>query len=93
MSPGRVWRCKTTVSQDALAEAEAAVALAPRSVQAQAELGDILRRLQRPEEARQAFQKALAAAQTVHPEFQSGWMPRSEENSSQRPLDISPALP
>ncbi len=60
---------------DALAEAEAAVALAPRSVQAQAQLGDILQRLQRPEEARQAFQKALAAAQTVHPEFQSGWIP------------------
>jgi len=61
--------------EDALAEAEAAVTLAPRSVQAQAQLGDILQRLQRPEEARQAFQKALAAAQTVHPEFQSGWIP------------------
>ena len=61
--------------QDALVEAEAAVALAPGSVQAQAELGDILRRLQRPEEARQAFQKALTAAQTVRPEFQSGWVP------------------
>jgi tetratricopeptide (TPR) repeat protein len=61
--------------QDALVEAEAAVALAPGSVQAQAELGDILRRLQRPEEARQAFQMALTAAQTVRPEFQSGWIP------------------
>jgi len=61
--------------EDALAEAEAAVTLAPRSVQAQAQLGDILQRLQRPEEARQAFQKALAAAQTEHPEFQSGWIP------------------
>jgi tetratricopeptide (TPR) repeat protein len=60
---------------EALVEAQAAVALAPRSVQAQAELGDVLRRLQRPEESRQAFQKALAAAQTVHPEFQSGWLP------------------
>jgi predicted RNA polymerase sigma factor len=44
-------------------------------MQAQAELGDVLRRLQRTEESRQAFQKALAAAQTVHPEFQSGWLP------------------
>ncbi|MGC1451988.1 MAG: glycosyltransferase family 39 protein [Candidatus Sulfotelmatobacter sp.] len=61
--------------EDALSEAQAAAALAPRSVQAQAELGDVLRRLQRPEESRQAFQKALAAAQTVHPEFQSGWLP------------------
>ena len=61
--------------QDALVEADAAVSLAPGSVQAQAELGDILRRLQRPEESRQAFQKALTAAQTVRPEFQSGWIP------------------
>jgi len=60
---------------DALVEAQAAAALAPRSVQAQAELGDVLRRLNRPDEARQAFQKALDAAQTVHPEFQSGWVP------------------
>ncbi len=61
--------------QDALAEAEAAVTLAPRSVQAQAELGDILQRLKRPEEARRAFRKALDAAQTVRPEFQTGWVP------------------
>jgi len=60
---------------EALVHAQAAVMLAPQSVQAQAELGDILRRLQRTDESRQAFQKALAAAQTVHPEFQSGWLP------------------
>lgn len=60
---------------EALSEAQAAVALAPRSVQAQAELGDVLRRLERPEESRQAFQKALDAAQTIHPELQSGWLP------------------
>lgn len=61
--------------ENALAEAQSAAALAPTSVQAQAELGDLLQRLQRPEEARQAYQKALVAAQTVHPEFQSGWVP------------------
>jgi hypothetical protein len=60
---------------EALVEAQAAVDLAPRSVQAQAELGDVLKRLQRPEEARQAFHRALDAAQTVRPEFQSGWIP------------------
>ena len=60
---------------EALSEAQAAVALAPRSVQAQAELGDVLRRLQRPDESRQAFQKALVSAQTIRPEFQSGWLP------------------
>jgi predicted Zn-dependent protease len=60
---------------EALVEAQAAVDLAPQSVQAQAELGDVLKRLQRPEEARQAFHRALDAAQTVRPEFQSGWIP------------------
>jgi hypothetical protein len=60
---------------EALTEAQAAVALAPQSVQAQAELGDVLRRLQRPKESRAAFRKALDAAQTIHPEFQSGWLP------------------
>ncbi len=59
----------------ALREAQAAVALAPDSVQTQAELGDVLMRLKRPDEAHQAFRRALHAAQTVHPEFQTGWVP------------------
>jgi tetratricopeptide (TPR) repeat protein len=57
---------------EALSEAQTAATLAPRSVRAEAELGDVLRRLQRPDEARQAFQKALAAAETIRPEFQIG---------------------
>jgi Flp pilus assembly protein TadD len=61
--------------EDALVEAQAAAALAPRSVPAPAELGEILQQLKRPEEARRAFQAALDAAQTVHPEFQSDWVP------------------
>jgi 4-amino-4-deoxy-L-arabinose transferase-like glycosyltransferase len=59
----------------ALAEAQAAVALAPQSVQTQAVLGDVLRQLNRTYEARQAYQKALDAAESIHPEFQSGWIP------------------
>ena len=59
---------------EALSEAQTAVALAPQSAEAQAELGGILRRLQRSEESRQAFQKALESAETVRPEFQSGWL-------------------
>jgi len=54
--------------------AQAAVALAPGAAQAQAELAGILRRLQRPEESRRAFQKALESAETVRPEFQNGWL-------------------
>ena len=61
--------------QDALSEAQAAVALAPQSLQAQAQLGDVLRRLQRTEESRTAFQKALTSAETIGPEFQIGWIP------------------
>jgi tetratricopeptide (TPR) repeat protein len=61
--------------QDALSEAQAAAALAPHSLQAQAELGDVLRRLGRTEESRAAFQKALTSAETIGPEFQRGWVP------------------
>lgn len=59
----------------ALAESQTAVSLAPRSVQTQAELGEILTRLNRPDEARAAFQRALSIAETDHPEFQTGWVP------------------
>ena len=69
---------------EALSEAQAAVALAPRSVQAQAELGDVLRQLNRPEESRQAFQKALDAAETIQPEFHSGWIPGLKRVALQR---------
>jgi tetratricopeptide (TPR) repeat protein len=60
---------------EALAEAQAAVNLAPDSVQTQAELGELLMRLNRRDEARKLFQRALSAARTNHPEFQSGWVP------------------
>jgi tetratricopeptide (TPR) repeat protein len=60
---------------EALSETQAAVALAPRTVQAQAELADVLRHFDRSEQSRQAFQKALDAAETIRPEFQSGWIP------------------
>jgi hypothetical protein len=56
----------------ALSEARTAVELAPDSVTAQTQLGEVLSQLKRPEEAHQAFQRALASAQSVHPEFQGG---------------------
>jgi hypothetical protein len=59
----------------ALTEAQTAVTLAPDAVQTQAELGDVLMRLHKNEEGRQAFQRALSNAQNSHPEFQSGWVP------------------
>ena len=60
--------------EDALSEAQAAAALAPDSPEAQAELGSILRRLQRREESRRAFEKALRAAETIPAEFRSTWL-------------------
>jgi 4-amino-4-deoxy-L-arabinose transferase-like glycosyltransferase len=59
----------------ALVEAQTAVALSPDSVQTQTELGSVLAKLNRPDDACQAFQQALAQATTVHPEMQSGWVP------------------
>ena len=63
----------------ALSEAQDAVALAPDSVPAQAELGDVLTRLERRSEAQGAYRRALSLAQSVHPEYQSGWVPGLRE--------------
>jgi len=57
----------------ALSEAQLAVALAPDSVQTQAQLGFILMQLKRTDEARRHLQRGLVLADTVHPEFQKGW--------------------
>jgi len=59
---------------EALAEAQAAVALAPDSVMAQSALGDALTALNRPDEARPAYQRALQLARAVEPEFQVSWI-------------------
>jgi tetratricopeptide (TPR) repeat protein len=63
---------------EALVEAQAAVALAPDSVTTQSALGDALTALNRPDEARPAYQRALELARTVEPEFQVSWIPRLE---------------
>jgi hypothetical protein len=59
---------------DALADAQQAVALAPDAVNPNALLGDILAALERPQEARQYYARALTLAKTVEPEFQVGWV-------------------
>jgi hypothetical protein len=64
----------------ALQEAETAVHLAPGSVQSQAELGHILEKLNRKDEARQAFQAALILSSSIRPEFQKGWVPGLRES-------------
>jgi tetratricopeptide (TPR) repeat protein len=61
--------------EKALIEAQTAVSLAPGSVQAHAQLGEVLSHLNRRAEAHRSLQSALSIAQAQHPEFQSGWVP------------------
>jgi 4-amino-4-deoxy-L-arabinose transferase-like glycosyltransferase len=69
---------------EALAEAQAAVALAPDSVTTQSALGDALTALNRPDEARPAYQRALQLARTVEPEFQVSWISTLEAKLASR---------
>jgi hypothetical protein len=65
--------------EQALAEAQAAVALAPEAVQARMALGDVLTAAGRTEEARAAYGKALSLAKTIEPEFQIRSIPGIEQ--------------
>ena len=58
---------------ESLAEAQLAVALAPDSFQTQSRLGFLLLQLNRPDEAREHLRRALALAETIHPEFRDEW--------------------
>ena len=55
--------------QHALSEAQTAVSLAPKDENSQEALGDILMKLNRKDEARAAYQRALNLAETIYPEF------------------------
>ena len=68
------WSLEAHRLPEALAEAQQALALAPNAVKPNALLGDILTAMQRPEEARVSYQKALTLANTIEPEFQVGWV-------------------
>ena len=57
--------------EQALAEANEAVALTPQSVPGQLALGDSLAALHRPDEARTHYSLALKYAQTIEPELQA----------------------
>jgi len=59
----------------ALAEAQTAVALAPDGMQSQMALGRVLTAMHRGAEARTAYQKALAIARTMEPSAQDTWIP------------------
>ncbi len=63
----------------ALQEAQAAVALAPDSVDTQLALGDILLELGQTDQARTSYEKALNLAQTIEPDFQIRRLPGIEQ--------------
>jgi Flp pilus assembly protein TadD len=63
----------------ALQEAQAAVSLAPDSIETQLALGDILRETGQPQQARAIYEKALGLAKTIEPEFQIRSVPNIEQ--------------
>jgi tetratricopeptide (TPR) repeat protein len=58
---------------EAMAEAQTAVQLAPNSLQTQARLGFLLLKSGRQDEGQQTLQRALTIAETVKPDLQSSW--------------------
>ena len=64
--------------EEAMSEAQAALALAPDSVQTRLMLGDVLAKLGRAEEARAEYKKALSLAKSIEPEFQVRSVPDIE---------------
>jgi hypothetical protein len=65
--------------EQALQEAQAAVSLAPDSIQSQLAMGDILRAMGRPDQARAFYERALQLAKTIEPEFQIRSVPDIEQ--------------
>ena len=63
----------------AFQEVQAAVALAPDSIQTQLALGDILQEMGQPQQARLVYEKALELAKKIEPEFQTRSLPGIEE--------------
>jgi len=63
----------------ALAEAQQAVTLAPNAVDAQMALGDVLVEMGQIQQARSAYEKALTLAKTIEPDFQIRSLPSIEQ--------------
>jgi 4-amino-4-deoxy-L-arabinose transferase-like glycosyltransferase len=65
--------------EQALSEAQAAIAFAPDSLQALMALGDAQKALHQNAEARATFEKALARVQFMEPTAQEVWIPKVRE--------------
>jgi tetratricopeptide (TPR) repeat protein len=63
----------------ALSEAQAAISLAPDSLQALMALGDAQEALQKNAEARTTFQKALQQVHLMEPTAQEVWIPKVQQ--------------
>jgi len=68
--------------EQALAEAQAGIAVAPDSVQALMALGEAQKALRKNAEARTTFEKVLAIVRTMEPTAQEVWMPKVGEKLS-----------
>jgi tetratricopeptide (TPR) repeat protein len=76
----RIWGLDLTRQLDeAIAEANTAVKLAPRMVYAHYTLGYLLAKRNQKAEAREEYQTALHLARTVHPAYQWYWVPFLEK--------------
>jgi tetratricopeptide (TPR) repeat protein len=65
-------------AEQALSEAQAALALAPEALQTRMMMGDVLAASGRREGARAEYEKALSLAKTIEPEFQVRSVPDIE---------------
>jgi 4-amino-4-deoxy-L-arabinose transferase-like glycosyltransferase len=79
---GKVQKARNLVEEkqldQALQEAQAAVALSPDSIQTQLALGDVLLAMGQPQQARANYEKALELAKRIEPEFQTRSLPGIE---------------
>lgn len=73
----------------ALSHAQTAVDLAPNDVGSRLCLGIVLSAVNRGDEARPHFERALELATTVHPEFQAGFVPTLKERLKPKHKEIA----
>ena len=84
---GRVQRSRTLLAKqqldEALTEARAAAAVAPDAMQPQMMLGDVLTAMHRDADARPAYEKALAIAQTMELQAKAQWTAKVQSKLAQ----------
>jgi 4-amino-4-deoxy-L-arabinose transferase-like glycosyltransferase len=78
------WMRESRHLPEALREAQQAVGLAPDAVKPNVLMGDVLSDMDRADEARLYYQKALTQARSVAPEFQVGWVEGLERKLASR---------